>query len=337
MTAGNWIQNGEKYAFVGLSLKVADNLPVGPIGRNLWLLADTSFTIPDQWPEWLGSIRTGQLDDCNVFLLSKAAAQEPGVLDGENQRLQHLVSCFYYGLLLSSRFAPSHRPVLMTGSRRDGQIDIRQLTDFDAPVPCDYRFYPEVLAAEFTAAARLAEAILDIETGVIAGGHWRLFRALHVYLQARTTPNALERLHQYCRCIEGMIGAAQGRSKSQFKSRTEIFIGPTHHDLLGKIYDVRSDVEHLHEDRHIMDRDRAKRLDLVAKEAIIENLARRIFAHILAKQELWGHFANRDSIDQFWALPVDDQALVWGPGFDLFEPLAEFDPQSISNGQIGLC
>lgn len=336
MTPTDWIEVGEKYAFVGLSLKVNDGLPIGSIGRNLWLHTATSFDVPEQWSTWLGSIRSGQLEDCNVFLLSKAPSADLGVLDGENQRLQYLASTFYSGLLLASRFAPAHRPVSLTGSRQGDVLDIRQQRDFETPVPCAYRFYPEVLPSEFILAARLAEAIIDIPAASISGGHWRLFRVLHVYLAARTEHDPLERLHQYCRCIEGLIGADAGRSKRQFKSRTELFIGPNHQDLMGEIYDVRSDVEHLHEDRHLLNAGRAKLIDLVRKEAVIENLARRVLVNILAKTPLRAHFGNRDAIAQFWALSTTDQEALWGSPVDINEPLAVFDPRHINNGLLGL-
>jgi hypothetical protein len=336
VTAAAWIRDGDKYAFVGLSLKVDNIVPVGPIGRSLWLYTAPSFDLPDHWSEWLGSIRSSELEGCNVFLLSKAPSSALNLLDDENQRLQHRASTFYWGLLLASRFAPAHKPVLLTGSRRGDTIDIRQQQDFETPLPCTFRFYPEVLPGDFSLAARLAEAIVDIPAAAIPGGHWRLFRALYVYMVARTERDALERLHQYCRCIEGLIGADPGRSKSQFRSRTELFIGPHHHDLMGGIYDLRSDVEHLHEDRHLLNADRAKLLDLVQKEAVIENLARRVLATVLGNGHLWAHFANRDAIAQFWKLRPADREALWGLRVDINEPLASFDPTYINDGQLGL-
>lgn len=79
----------------------------------------------------------------------------------------------------------------------------------------------------------------------------RLFRTLHIYCEARSTPDILDRLRQYCRCIDGLILPKAGETKRQFKSRTELFIGPRHHELMGEIYDVRSAVEHLHENRYL--------------------------------------------------------------------------------------
>jgi len=155
-------------------------------------------------------------------------------------------------------------------------------------------------------------------------------------MKARTERDALERLHQYSRCVEGLIGADPGRSKRQFKSRTELFIGPGHHTLMGEIYDLRSDVEHLHEDRHLLNADRSKLLDLVEKEAIIENVARRVLATVLGNPPLWQHFANRDAIARFWMLGGSKQMALWGPEFNVNEPLTDFDPKYINDGQLGL-
>ena len=66
----------------------------------------------------------------------------------------------------------------------------------------------------------------------------------------------------------------QGEAKKQFKSRTELFIGPCHHDMMGETYDVRSDVEHLHENKHLKVFDRTARLELVKKLEMMEYIAR---------------------------------------------------------------
>jgi hypothetical protein len=91
-------------------------------------------------------------------------------------------------------------------------------------------------------AAQLAGQIEAIAKAALAGGHWRLFGTLQIYYEARTTFNILDRLHQYCRCIDGLILPKAGETKRQFKSRTELFIGPRHHDLMGDMYDVRSEL-----------------------------------------------------------------------------------------------
>ena len=51
-----WIDDGEKYAFVGLSIKVEGRIASGIVAFGLWVIADTRFTIPDEWREWLGRV-----------------------------------------------------------------------------------------------------------------------------------------------------------------------------------------------------------------------------------------------------------------------------------------
>jgi hypothetical protein len=141
-----WIDDGEKYALVGLSVKVEEDIPFQQFTSYLWASVETTFNIPIHWREWLGSIRAEEVDDCNLLLLSKLHSLRSDVLDDENKKLQQRVSYFYSGLLLASTFAPAHKPVMLTGSRRDGEIDIRSQNDFDCPIPCIFRPYPPVLA-----------------------------------------------------------------------------------------------------------------------------------------------------------------------------------------------
>jgi hypothetical protein len=75
-----WIENDEKYALVGLTVKFEGALPPGNLAANLSVLAGTTFSVPANWREWLGSIRAGEVEDCNLFLLSKMASTAPGVL-----------------------------------------------------------------------------------------------------------------------------------------------------------------------------------------------------------------------------------------------------------------
>jgi hypothetical protein len=155
---------------------------------------------------------------------------------------------------------------MLTGSRRHGEIGIRSQKDFDPPIPCLFRPYPPILAKDIRLAAELAGKIDALGTAPLKGGHWRLFRTLDLYKEARTIADILERIHQYCRCIDGLILPEAGKTKAQFKCRTELFIGPGYHDMMGEIYDVRSAVEHLHENRYLESFDRQTRLDILKKK-----------------------------------------------------------------------
>jgi hypothetical protein len=118
----NWIGDGEKYALVGLSVKLEGPISTGEVAPHLVVLADLKFDIPAHWREWLGTVRAEQVDDCNLLLVSKHSSSRPEVLDDENQRLQHRVFNFYTGLVLASTFATAHAPVMLTGARRSGEV-----------------------------------------------------------------------------------------------------------------------------------------------------------------------------------------------------------------------
>lgn len=331
----SWIADGEKYALVGLSVKTEGHFLSGPINGSLSAIVDTAFAMPDHWREWIGSIRSEELANCNLFLLSKMQSSTPEVLDAENNTLVQRVWNFYTGLLLSSPFATVHRPVVLTGARRDGEIDIRQQQDLDSPIPCQFRPYPSIRADDIQLAAQIGMNLGVIATTPPAGGAWRLFRTLHVYVEARTVPDILDRLHQYSRCIDGLILPAAGETKRQFKSRTQLFIGPRHHDMMGEIYDVRSAVEHLHENRYLEGFDRATRLDLLKKEAVAEYVARATLARILLDSSLWPHFANTTALGAFWALPDVDRCRIWGGPINPFDALTDFNPAMIHDGHLG--
>lgn len=330
-----WIEDGEKYAVMGLEVKYEGGSPPGKISPNIWVLADTAFKVPEHWQESLGSIRTKQIEACNLFLLSKLSSLTRDVLDGENQKLQERVQNCYVGLLLASPFAPAHKPVLLTGSRREEEIVVRQQSDFETPIPDLIRPYPPVGLEDVLLAAHLGEMLEAFLNARVRGGHWRFFQTLNIYIQTRTTQNILDRLHQYCRCIDGLILPDAGETRRQFKSRTELFIGPRHHELMGEIYDVRSAVEHLHENRYLEPFDRTIRLDLLQKEAIVGYIARTALARILNDDNLWSHFANASLLSEFWKLPSARRKEIWGESIDPMVAVSQFNPSYIHDGMLG--
>lgn len=330
-----WINDGDKYALVGLELSLNATLPPEKVSDVCWALAGTRIDIPTEWREWLGSIRVREVANCNLFLASKQASATPDILDGENQALEKRVWHFYVGLLLSAMFSPAHRPVLVTGACREGVIGIRQHKDLNFPVPQVFRPYPSVGAGDILAAASLGQQLDAMLPTAIPGGLWRLFRILYLYIETRAVADLLDRIHQYCRCIDGLILPDIGKTKQQFKSRTELFIGPGHHDLMGALYDIRSNVEHLHENRYLEVFDRATRLDLMQKEAIIEYVARVTLARIVSQDALWWHFGNTAALDKFWALNPAERRTIWGSPIDPLAPLAHFDPKYLHDGHLG--
>jgi hypothetical protein len=333
--SASWVDDGEKYAVIALAVKLDDAVPLQQMTPHHWAFAGERFDMPPHWREWLGTIRTQEVEGSDLFLLSKMRSQTPDILDGENIELKRRAGHFYSGLLLASPFAPAHSPVMLSGSLCDGEIGIRTQDNLEPAIPSIVRHYPPVTLADLQLAAKLAEQIAALEVAPLNGGHWRLFRVYHLYLEARAIRDNMDRLHQYCRCIEGLIVSEPGQGRNRFKSRTELLIGPRHHALMGETYDVRSDVEHLHENKHLEVFDRVARLELVKKLEMMEYIARSALVRILLDSKLWPHFANTDALKVFWALDGQQQRALWGGIIDPNDALADFDPQYIHDGHLG--
>jgi hypothetical protein len=123
---------------------------------NNWAFSDARFNMPPHWLEWLGTIRTEEVEHSNLFLLSKALSQVPEVVDAETAELKRYAGHFYGGLLLGSSFAPTHKPVMLAGYRRDGEINVRSQDDYDCAIPSIVRHYPPVTLTELQLAAKIA-------------------------------------------------------------------------------------------------------------------------------------------------------------------------------------
>ena len=74
-----WISDGEKYALVGLDVKLEGTPPPERIAPDLWVLTATTFGVPSEWREWLGSIRADEVAGSNLFLVSKLASATPDI------------------------------------------------------------------------------------------------------------------------------------------------------------------------------------------------------------------------------------------------------------------
>ena len=228
----DWIEDGEKFALKGLDVELAADVSRADLAGGLTVLPNAEFALPNQWQEWLGNLRVEDIGTCRLFLLAKIASASPGVLDGENQQLERAVGDWFTGLTLVRKFGAIDPP-------------LASIVRDEAPISADD-----------------LRRVLSVTQGVALlrqpGGVnlWRLGRCVALYREARCEREVLERIHQFARCIEGLIASKQGETGRQFKSRTELFIGPRRHDLMGELYEVRSAVEHLHEHRYLEDFDR---------------------------------------------------------------------------------
>lgn len=335
-TSSSWIAEGQKFALMGLCIKLEKPIGFQELARNVWVFDNVGFKMPQQWLQWLGSLRVQEIEQSTFFLMSKLDSKRPNVFDEEDQKLGDRVLRAYTGLMLSSRFGDAYKPTMISGACLNGEISVRQHQNFDPSIRSNFRFYIPVTDEELKQAGDLGANIDAIHKASISGGHWRLFRILSLYTWARTLHEQVDRVHQFCRCIEGLLVPKPGNSKKYFKSRTELFIGASHHEFMGAAYDMRGAVEHLHEDKYLHPPDRPKRLDILEKEAVTEYIARMVLRRIVSNPILWEHFANTTALEAFWRLNEAERRKLWGDSFDPMDSLKEYDPKSIQNSQLGM-
>jgi hypothetical protein len=300
---------------VGAGLSVSRSLPIG---------------VPDHWREWLGSFRIRALTDADCFLLATAPSTAPAILDGENEALSDAVHRFYFGLLLSAPFVAHGKGMKLSGAHREGGIDVRSAQDYDMvyePAGCPN--WP-VQAVHFQEAARIAERLLVAQS---LGAHHRMWRITHAFYAGLRSAEAGIRVHQFVRCIEGCILPETGKTRKQFRSRTPLFLAGAHDsehvDLLGRLFDIRSSVEHLHGPMATVVGDTEEaRLEVLFRSAYeAEAIARHCLRQVLLTNALWSHFLSDEALAAFWSLPAGERRALWGEPLDLAKVSATFDPE----------
>jgi hypothetical protein len=223
-------------------------LPQRPGGQ--FALIDAALDLPTEWREWLGTFRLEEVENCSLFLLAKAEAKEPGVDDAESRLLRDRVAHWFGGLMLVSKFHQTAEPFIASGGRAADEVVVQH---YQALVPPQRAIVDEqenVTTELLTSAALIGESIAAFEVPGLPD-HWRLLRCLGIYQAARCDRDMLNRVHQFTRCIEGLIVPEAGKTGRQFRQRTSIFIGDGYDDLMGELYEVRSHVEHMHEYRYL--------------------------------------------------------------------------------------
>jgi hypothetical protein len=293
------------------------------------------FGLARHWKEWIGSVKAEKLEKANLFLMSKGSSTNPEVLDGENDRYKARVYQFYRGILLTGFFGCYYAPHVLTGANVDGEITVRQIAELPLPHILPGAPVVNIDKTRLLNAANLADAIEDLPA---VTKRERLGRVLHAFNVGIESDNPANRLHQFVRCIEGFIYPDIGATKKQFRSRTELFLGPRHHRLTGELYDIRCFVEHLHDPLREVGgaTEREKRLRLLQHAMESEAIARYCICSFLSNRTLWPYFENDQNLAGFWKLSDHDRRKLWGVPLDIDAVSKSFDPQFVSDSDLGL-
>lgn len=313
------INIGEKFSVYGfVNFSVSSEMPDEyQLADVVWALPRLPVEISDHWQAWLGSLRIDEIKRVNFALATKAPSLTPQLRDQENELLTGSLDHLLYGLLLQG--VPYYENGFsLSGANVGGDIQIREFSELADYVPSYDLPALEVGIAEIKRATSLAEQLGRIAQG---GRDWaRLRRGLKALLSGSKEKEGGDRLHQFARALEALIKPDIGNTRRQFGHRAQTFAlgGAKTRDTLLQIFDIRSQVEHLHSPLDALDGSESDRIALAnrrTKQADI--LSRFAFGRVLESEQLLNVFRTDASIDAFWQMQDDERIRVWGQRLDL--------------------
>jgi hypothetical protein len=287
------------------------------LAPDLWCVDRPPFGVGEFWANHLGDRRVEQIMGSNVLIFCIAPAQQPQVLDGENQALMQRAQRMFYALLMQLVF--HHDGVeLFSGARVDENPDIRQIIEignhFRPPQVRVGRICREHLV-------RAAEAEGGIEEYLRrAGGADRLWHGFHALQRGFMEFYGDERLHQFVRAVEAVLRLEAGRSRNQFAHRAQLFSGRSdeNREWLLELYDLRSATEHMNDYRSVLEHHGARWDDIATLRAYeAQMLASHVYLRLAESAALRGRFRDDANLDQFWGLREADEQNEWGGAFDV--------------------
>lgn len=335
------IAAGEKFAMIAIpkanASGVADSTS---LGNRCWAMRSLPLELAEHWRNWIGEIKVRQITEAGFYLLATSTTAQPSVLDGDNQRLMRQVAALWDGLLITHTPHAATAPVLVTGAHIDGSPNVRQISELRQPVRLAFNT-DEVLRSIKQTDLNFAVLFAEVLTNLASGqDHERLKRAVSAFFAGVHEHRPDERLHQFCRCVDGLILSGKGRGEADFVSRTADFIGDGKDDMLREIYRMRSAVEHLRpaeSEAAGVSSLRDQRLRLLTRSVQAERIARQAVQRVLGSVDLFAAFENDNSLQAFWSLPsADRRSQLQAPvGFDATLHNL-IDPQLISDEDIGI-
>jgi len=326
------IRRGDKFALMAIRAHCADIPHTLKLADSVFATTTAPIGFIGDWIKWLGTIRADEFERSHVFIEITVPSEKPHVADDENNRLLNSLWWVLVGLSLSARIA-FDSPDILIGGEAGVDAKVHYISNFESAVPRIGVDADPITESVLKSAWQIAQYL---EQWHKTGRAWRINAVIKTYMNARSLMDIPEQIHALCRCIEGFLLPDIGATRKQFKSRTELFIGPGKHDLIGQIYDVRSKVEHLNYEYLIAKAEREERLELVRQNAVIEGLARHCLNHLLCTQRLWKHFRTDDALSTFWKLEEIDRRALWGEPISIDKLIEGFEGRWISDQALGL-
>lgn len=238
---------GNKFSCIALAnARVVRELRASiELGDEMWILFEPPFELAPHWQEWIGTVRAEYLSRANLVVLTHHPSSSAGIVDGENEALTKKCLSLLYALFVAEVFHHDGG-LILSGANVDGTVNVRQVSNLETLYRPNGVSTVRVDAALVQKASAIAGGMRAVYT---PGGHSkRLHRGFHAWIKGIMEFYGDDRLHQFVRAVEAVIMPAIGKSKKQFVHRGQVFAGnsTTARTLLGELYDLRGQAEHLH-------------------------------------------------------------------------------------------
>jgi hypothetical protein len=302
----------------GVDRQLKDSLEVSP---GLWAVFGPPFGLDSVWKEWLGSIRSELVSECNLALLTVAASTTLDILDGENQTLERRALCFFYALLLAQIFHYDAAMVISGAmiEGRENPLSIRSVSNLEQHYRPPGALIETIGRENLLAAPPIVEGILS--TFVSGEEPSRLGRGFHAWMRGMQELYGADRLHQFVRSLEALAKTDIARSTSQFAHRCQLFAGNSSaaSNLLLELYKLRGNIEHMNPlDAGLEKYPESERDDIGLERSFqAQVLASRTYFRIFGDQNLRTVFSKDGLIDAFWKQPWAAQVAAYGAPIDL--------------------
>lgn len=314
------IAPNEKFAcFVFTRCSMADTTPAElELGPSTWATTTLDLKVAEHWAGWLGSITMEELKEASFVLYTTMPSARPKILDRENEDLTRHLDYLLYGLLLQG--VPEYfKGYSLKGANVAGEVDVRQFSELKNYEPT-YEM-PEFRpgAVELKLAASLAPRVRHVNEGK---ADWpRLRRGLKALFRGTAERDGEERLHQFVRALEALLRPEIGGTRRQFAHRidqTFTMANDEMRETLLQIFDMRSQVEHVHPVLDVLEGDEQTRIAVANRRTRqVDVLARSALRRVLSDASLLETFRTDAGIDAFWSLLDAVRVAAWGKRFDL--------------------
>ncbi|EMY60292.1 hypothetical protein [Leptospira terpstrae] len=314
------INNNEKFAiltFYNANVNLSESFI--KINEDLSIATEFPIEIDSHWKKWIGDIQSQKIKNSNLSIFFKQKVENPKIINRTNSECESKVYLFYCSLVTITELLCDYFPLQFTGAKYNNIFEIQSFSQMLKPEFVNGTPFRRIDQAVIDDAIQNYLALIQLST---IKKHSRIFRGINYFLDGITADDWKNKLHNYVRVIEAFINPEIGNTQRQFKSRTELFIGPSFHSLMEKIYAIRSNIEHVHEIQKGLDNINAIQFQKLT--IVTQSISRYLLNFFLKNKNIWNFFED-STIDEFWKLSPEKRKEIWPDIFDINSLFEEID------------